>query len=164
DQVMEGLSGVRAYQDDVIIYGKSPEEHYERLFALMERFAENNVSIKPSKCLFRVTELPFWGYVIDANGYRPDPTRYKALKKGWRPNLRKKFPILYQVRDDLSIQPDGVIRRGDRLRIPPPLRKYILDDLPKDHMGIEKVISLARQEVWWPEDRRVWPTRRRSRL
>ena len=39
----------------------------------------------------------------------------------------------------------------DRLIIPPPLRKAILDDLHKGHMGTEKMKSLARQTCWWPE-------------
>ena len=81
DDVIGDLPGVRAYQDDVIIYGNSVEEHDERLLVLMERFADRNVSIKPSKCIFRATEIQFLGYVVDAYGYRPDPVRYEALAK-----------------------------------------------------------------------------------
>ncbi|VDP90608.1 unnamed protein product [Echinostoma caproni] len=41
--------------------------------------------------------------------------------------------------------------RDDRLVIPPPLQKTVLEELRKGHVGVEKMESLAPQMCWWPE-------------
>ena len=386
DGVIKGLEGVLAYQDDVLIFGMNKNEHDARLTKLLERFVARNVAIKPSKCVFGVSELEFLGFTVDARGYRPDPTRFKpltnidspkdqthlrsvmgclqyysrfipnfatraqplfraqcadvwewskecedvlrglircvtdrpvlapfspskptilitdasdvgigavleqeghpvicisrllnaaergysqtqkealavfwavrrlhkylfglrftivtdhqalqflfnpnksiakstaamlqrwsialaaynydiqhrpgktipqadflsrysrfsepeqchfinpaspvsrevlrkstkqyysailsAIKKGWSPEVKRKYPQFFAHREELSVQLDGVLCRDDRLVIPPPLRKTVLDELHKGHMGVEKMKSLARQMCWWPE-------------
>ena len=85
DGILDGIDGVRAYQDDVIVFGRTKEEHDRRLLAVLQRFAEANVSIKPAKCLFQVTELEFLGFTISAAGYRPDPNRFRSLVEAESP-------------------------------------------------------------------------------
>lgn len=48
------------------------------------------------------------------------------------------------------MQPDGVLRCGDRLIILPPLSKEVLEEVQKGHLGV-KLKSSARQVCWWPE-------------
>ncbi|VDP90102.1 unnamed protein product [Echinostoma caproni] len=79
DSVIEGLDGVLAYQDDVLIFGLNKKEHDDRLTQVLERFASRNVAIKPSKCVFGVSELEFLRFTVDSRGYRPDPTLFKPL-------------------------------------------------------------------------------------
>ncbi|VDP78919.1 unnamed protein product [Echinostoma caproni] len=79
NSVIKGLDGVLAYQDDVLIFGLNKKEHDARLTQLLERFAARNVAIKPSKCVFGVSELEILGFTVDSRGYRPDPTRFKPL-------------------------------------------------------------------------------------
>ncbi|VDP96487.1 unnamed protein product, partial [Echinostoma caproni] len=52
DEVIHGLDGVLAYQDDIIVFGATKAEHDDRLTNLLERFAQKNVSIRASKCMF----------------------------------------------------------------------------------------------------------------
>ena len=40
------------YLDDVIVYSKTEEEHLVRLCAMLERFMEHSLKLKPSKCNF----------------------------------------------------------------------------------------------------------------
>ncbi|VDP95190.1 unnamed protein product [Echinostoma caproni] len=79
DSVIKGLDGVLAYQDDVLVFGLNKKEHDARLTQLLERFAARNVAIKPSKCVFGVSELEFLGFTVESRGYRPDQTRFKPL-------------------------------------------------------------------------------------
>ncbi|VDP88861.1 unnamed protein product [Echinostoma caproni] len=79
DEVIRGLDGVLAYQDDVIVFGTTKAERDDRLLKLLERFAQKNVSIRASKCMFSSPELEFLGFTVDAKGYRPDPSRFRPL-------------------------------------------------------------------------------------
>ena len=74
-----------------------------------------------------------------------------SLVKGWSHVAKKKFPHFYQRREEISVSPDKVLSINDQVIIPPSLRKAILQDLHRGHMGIEKMKSLARSMCWWPE-------------
>ena len=52
DHVLRGIDGVLAYQDDVIIFGRTRDEHDCRLRELLQRFVDRNVAIKPFNCVF----------------------------------------------------------------------------------------------------------------
>ena len=45
---------------------------------------------------------------------------------------------------------NGVLMRGSRIVIPPPLQQQILEKLHEGHLGITKCRDRARQSVWWP--------------
>ncbi|CAB0009978.1 unnamed protein product, partial [Nesidiocoris tenuis] len=49
---------------------------------------------------------------------------------------------------EYSIQ-DGCIFRGNRVFIPPSLRKEILSELHDGHLGVQKMKNLARSYVYW---------------
>ncbi|VDP88490.1 unnamed protein product [Echinostoma caproni] len=78
-EVFRGLEGVLAYQDDVIVFGTTKAEHDDRLLKLLERFAQNNVSIRATKFVFCSHELEFSGFTVDAKGYRSDPSCLRPL-------------------------------------------------------------------------------------
>ncbi|VDP91784.1 unnamed protein product [Echinostoma caproni] len=77
DSVIKGLDSVLAYQDDLLIFGLNKKEYDARLTQLLEQFVASNVAIKPSKCVFGVSELEFLESTVDARGLRSDPTRFK---------------------------------------------------------------------------------------
>ena len=56
------------YLDDVIIFSKTEEEHLIRLRAVLERFQENGLKLKPSKCQFFCTEITYLGHQVSKDG------------------------------------------------------------------------------------------------
>ena len=60
------------YLDDVIIYSKTEEEHLTSLRAVLERFMENSLKLKPSKSNFFRTEINYLGHKVSAMGMEPD--------------------------------------------------------------------------------------------
>ena len=56
------------YLDDVIVYSKTEDEHLVRLRAVLERFMENGLKLKPSKCNFFHTEINYLGHKVSAAG------------------------------------------------------------------------------------------------
>ena len=47
------------YLDDVIVFGRTEEEHLEHLHVVFERFREFNLKLKPSKCSFFQSEIVY---------------------------------------------------------------------------------------------------------
>jgi len=86
NQVLNGLEGVKAYQDDIIVYASSREKHEIHLAALLNRLRKLNVRINADKSMFAVTSLPYLGYCVDGSGIRTDPSRVSALVNAPRPS------------------------------------------------------------------------------
>jgi hypothetical protein len=62
---------VIVYVDDILIGGKTREEHDETLRKLLARFQEVGLRVKESKCAILVPKVTFLGHVIDSNGIHP---------------------------------------------------------------------------------------------
>lgn len=71
---------------------------------------------------------------------------------GW-PDHKYQVPTsgkyYWNIRDQLSFS-EGLVFVGDRVLVPPNLRKAMLDLLHEGHLGIEKTKSRARQVLFWP--------------
>ncbi|CAH8588012.1 unnamed protein product [Schistosoma mattheei] len=52
-----------------------------------------------------------------------------AIWKGWNANLKRRFPVYFSKRNELSSTPDGILYLNDRVVSPPSLRKSVLEDL-----------------------------------
>ena len=56
------------YLDDVIIFGRTEEEHLEHLHMVFERFWEFNLKLKPSKCSFFQLEIVYLAHHVSQQG------------------------------------------------------------------------------------------------
>ena len=65
-------------------------------------------------------------------------------KSALSPEVKPYFPVSAQ----LSVE-NGLLLRGCRIIIPPPLRKKLLNKIHSGHQGITKCREMARQSVWW---------------
>ena len=52
------------YLDDVIIFGRTKEEHLERLCVVFKRFQEFNLKLKPLKCSFFQLEIIYLAHYV----------------------------------------------------------------------------------------------------
>ena len=78
-QAFEDIPGVESYMDELLIGGKSVEEHDQRLVAVLERARQKGIKLKPSKCSLRAEEVKFVGHVITKNGLKPDQSKIEAI-------------------------------------------------------------------------------------
>ena len=79
DTILQGIEGVACYIDDIIITGKTPEEHLERLEEVLQRLLRHGIHVKKSKCRFLQPSVIFLGYRIDAEGIHPTQEKLKAI-------------------------------------------------------------------------------------
>ena len=85
-----------------------------------------------------------------------DDAQYQLLRKtieeGW-PNDCKGCPKgiaeYWCIKEDIHIV-NSLIFKGNRLVIPPNMRKYFLEKLHTAHLCIEKTKSRACQVAYWP--------------
>ena len=67
------------YLDDVIVFGRSFDEHTKRLEVVLQRFREARLKLKPSKCHILQERVVFLGHVITKEGVLPNPANVEKL-------------------------------------------------------------------------------------
>ena len=80
--VLAGLqwSTCLIYLDDVIVFGKTFEEHQARLQQVFERLRSAGLKLKPSKCFLFCSSVAFLGHVICADGVLTDPEKVRVVR------------------------------------------------------------------------------------
>ena len=79
--VLDGLEGFICLIDDVLVFGKSQDEHDTRLKAVLQRLEEAKVTLNGSKCEFNKSCVKFLGHIIDQNGTRADSAKTTSITK-----------------------------------------------------------------------------------
>ena len=67
------------YLDDVLVFGKTFEEHQKRLECVLIALEKAGLTLNVSKCIFATNRIFHLGHIIDENGIRPDPEKISAL-------------------------------------------------------------------------------------
>ena len=81
DLVMRGLKWetLLIYLDDILVFGRTPEEHLTRLEEVFQRLADAGLKLKPSKCCFGQSVVRFLGHIVSASGVATDPEKLKQV-------------------------------------------------------------------------------------
>ena len=80
NEILGDLEGVVGLIDDVLIHGKTKEEHDERLTAVLTRLCKSGLTLGQEKCEFCKTQIKFLGQLVDQSGVRPDPEKVQAIQ------------------------------------------------------------------------------------
>ena len=91
NEIFEGLPGVTAIADDILIYGRTREEHDRNLRSVLDRAREKGIRFNPEKCTIGVNEVPFFGNIITDKGLKADPSKIEAILKLEVPDSREKL-------------------------------------------------------------------------
>ena len=57
-----------AYLDDIIIFSKTPQEHFSHICMVFKKLKSANLSMKKSKCSFFSKEIQYLGHILSATG------------------------------------------------------------------------------------------------
>lgn len=79
--ILRGLPGVHCYLDDIIVSGKTAEEHDKRLAAVLRCIDDAGLKLNRSKCNFRQGELRLLGHTVSAKGLQPDTSHVTAVSQ-----------------------------------------------------------------------------------
>ena len=81
DTILQGAEGVACYIDDIIITGKTTEQHLQNLEEILRRLLKHGVHVNQSKCRFLQTSVVFLGYRIDSEGIHPTTDKLRAISE-----------------------------------------------------------------------------------
>ena len=62
ENILEGLAGVSVYLDDILVIGKSTEEHLTNLEAVLSRLESSGLRLKRNKCAFLLPSVKYLGH------------------------------------------------------------------------------------------------------
>ena len=74
------------FNDDILIYSGSKEDHEEHLTVVLQILRENQLYAKFRKCQFWLDSVAFLGHVISAEGVSVDPQKIEAIVN-WKPPI-----------------------------------------------------------------------------
>lgn len=77
------------YLDDLCIFGKTLEEHNQRLSEILKCLEQANLSLNIKKCSFGASEISLLGHQISREGVRPDPAKTQAIRSFPTPTNQK---------------------------------------------------------------------------
>ena len=79
EEMLKGLDGCVAYQDDILLFGVTEAELRKRYNAVKERLAPKNFTVNEDKCVSFSTTLSFLGYEISSEGVKPEQKHVQKL-------------------------------------------------------------------------------------
>uniref|UniRef100_A0A8C5QIG0 ribonuclease H n=1 Tax=Leptobrachium leishanense TaxID=445787 RepID=A0A8C5QIG0_9ANUR len=79
------LIEVLVYLDDIIVFGKTLEEHEQRLEKVLKRLNEEGLKLSLEKCQFCLPSITYLGHVVSAEGVLTDPRKLEAVASWPRP-------------------------------------------------------------------------------
>lgn len=86
DRVLQGIRGLRVYQDDIIVGGETVEECQKILLQVFERLAEANIKVNSEKCKFFEERVTYLGHVLCSEGIQPKMDKMQAIQDAPIPN------------------------------------------------------------------------------
>ena len=82
DVVLSGLqwTSCLVYLDDIIVMGRTFEEHLSNLDSVFARIREAGMKIKPAKCFFLRERVQYLGPIVSKDGIEADPDKLRKVQ------------------------------------------------------------------------------------
>ena len=78
--LLKGLPGTRVIMDDILVHGRSLEEHDIRLKEVLRTIEASGLKLNKDKCQFRKTQVSYFGHIIGKDGIKPSSEKVRAIQ------------------------------------------------------------------------------------
>ena len=85
ENLLQGMSHVCVYLDDVLITGHTDAEHLNNLSEVLRRMEEAGMRLKRDKCCFMLLQVQYLGHVISRHGIQPTEDKVRAIQEAPAP-------------------------------------------------------------------------------
>ncbi|XP_037571213.2 uncharacterized protein LOC119453257 [Dermacentor silvarum] len=92
-RVLEGLSCVAVVMDDVLVWGRTKDEHDYSLKLVLSRCQQHNLRLNPKKSAFLQPEVRYLGHILTTEGLRLDPERVEDILGMPEPSNKKELQV-----------------------------------------------------------------------
>ena len=79
ETLLQGIPGVCIYIDDILITGRTDQEHLEHLAEVLRRLQEAGMRLKKEKCAYLLPSVEYLGHTISAEGLRTADSKVEAI-------------------------------------------------------------------------------------
>ncbi|XP_065095462.1 uncharacterized protein K02A2.6-like [Ochlerotatus camptorhynchus] len=86
DTMLAGLTCTVGYLDDIVVGGRTQEEHQRNLHLTLQRLQEFGFTVRIEKCSFYMRQVKYLGQILDSDGIRPDPDKIAPIVSMPTPN------------------------------------------------------------------------------
>jgi hypothetical protein len=86
NSIFGDLEGVECVMDDILVWGRTIEEHEDRLMAVLDRARAENLKLNKAKCKIGLQEVDYIGHIITNEGLKASPTKITAVQKMQKPH------------------------------------------------------------------------------
>ena len=80
-EILSGIPNTVCMIDDILVYGKTQEEHDQSLLQVLERLKCKGLTLNSDKCQFSQHSIKFLGHIVNESGIKPDPEKVAAILK-----------------------------------------------------------------------------------
>ena len=85
DAILQGVTGVICYIDDILVTGSDDEKHLEGLGEVLKRLKQHGLVLQQNKCLFMQESVEYLGHIVDAQGLHATPEKLQAIEEAPAP-------------------------------------------------------------------------------
>ena len=85
DNLLQKVPGTAIYLDDIVITGKTVDEHDNNLRQVLSKLKDSGMRLKKSKCSFRQPSVEYLGHRVDSEGIHPTGKKYQAVQNAVAP-------------------------------------------------------------------------------
>ena len=72
-EMIQDIPNAKDMSDDVIVWGRTQQEHNTALGSVLQRFREKGLTLNGPKCCYNKTSLEFYGLIFSKDQVKPDP-------------------------------------------------------------------------------------------
>ena len=77
--ILRDVPSTVVYIDDVLITGKTQEDHLKNLDLVLSRLEKEGLSLRREKCSFMLSRVEYLGHVISSDGLQPSEGKIRAI-------------------------------------------------------------------------------------
>ena len=85
DVILQGMSRVTCYLDDILVTGATAEEHLRNLDEVLTRLKKHRVWLRKDKCRFMESSVEYLGHRVDQEGIHATTSKLQAISEAPAP-------------------------------------------------------------------------------
>lgn len=97
ERLLGGIEGVLVYLDDILITGKSTEEHLAILNRVLSILSKAGLKLNKAKCTFSSSSVEYLGFRIDGEGIHPTSEKVAAIREAKQPSKITELRVLLGI-------------------------------------------------------------------